>query len=220
MFHAFLKVYLSSSINRKPSLTEDENRLLGQLAVVALSTVPAGQHLSLRNFPRAKPIQITQVPRQYKQGQESHNKRLFKSRIKTGEAWLRHLPGDFNDELIAKMFVDIDDEEIVRKTLQNYHNDRLRLNAEDSASLKSYAGLSDNSYIKLIRGLLHITGLLILAPIKDVHRLRRVKKRGRLQQHVEKCGRHDPRDQKRRDHNISEDKGWRHYHTPQGMCIE
>ena len=176
MFHAFLKVYLSSSINRKPSLTEDENRLLGQLAVVALSTVPAGQHLSLRNFPRAKPIQITQVPRQYKQGQESHNKRLFKSRIKTGEASLRHLPGDFNDELIAKMFVDIDDEEIVRKTLQNYHNDRLRLNAEDSASLKSYAGLSDNSYIKLIRGLLHFTGLLILAPIKDVHRLRRVKK--------------------------------------------
>ena len=97
MFHAFLKVYLSSSINRKPSLTEDENRLLGQLAVVALSTVPAGQHLSLRNFPRAKPIQITQLPRQYKQGQETHNQKLFKRRIKDGEVWLRHLPGDFNE---------------------------------------------------------------------------------------------------------------------------
>ena len=89
---------------------------------------------------------------------------------------MRHLPGAFNDELIAKMFVDIDDEEIVRKTLRKYHNDRLRLNAEDAASLKSFAGLSDNAYIKFGRGLFYFTGLRVLAPINDVSRLRKRRK--------------------------------------------
>ena len=90
---------------------------------------------------------------------------------------MRHLPGGFNDELIARMFVDIDDEEIVRKTLRKYYNNRLRLNAEDSASLKSCAGLSDNAYVKLSRGLFYFTGLRVLAPIKAVRRLRKIKKR-------------------------------------------
>jgi len=74
------------------------------------------------------------------------------------------------------MFVDIDDEEIVRKTLRKYHNDRLRLNAEDAASLKSFAGLSDNAYIKFGRGLFYFTGLRVLAPINDVSRLRKRRK--------------------------------------------
>ena len=33
-----------------------------------------GEHLSLPNFPRTKPIQITQIPRQYKQDKEKDNK--------------------------------------------------------------------------------------------------------------------------------------------------
>ena len=74
------------------------------------------------------------------------------------------------------MFVDIEDEEIVRKTLRAYHNKRLRLNAEDSASLKSFAGISDNAYIKLSRGLFYFTGLRTLAPVKAVRCLRKIKK--------------------------------------------
>ena len=52
---------------------------------------------------------------------------------------MKHLSRAFNDKLTAKMFVEIDDKEIVRKTLRAYHNKRLRLNAEDLASLKSFA---------------------------------------------------------------------------------
>ena len=88
---------------------------------------------------------------------------------------MRHLPGAFNNDLIAKMFIEID-EEIARKTLQKYHNNRLRLNAEDSASLKSFAGLSDNAYVKLGRGLFYFTRLKLLAPIKEVRRLRKIKR--------------------------------------------
>ena len=72
---------------------------------------------------------------------------------------MKHPPGAFNDELIAKMFVDIDDEEIIRKTLGEYHNKRLRLNAEESASLKGFVELSDNADIKLSRGLFYLAGL-------------------------------------------------------------
>ena len=88
---------------------------------------------------------------------------------------MRHLSGAFNDKVIAKLFLEID-EETVRKTLRKYANNQLRLNAQDSASLKSFAVLSDNSYIKLIRGLFYFTGLQLLAPIKDVRGLRNIKK--------------------------------------------
>ena len=117
-----------------------------------------------------------QLPVQYKQGQETHNKNLFNRRIRNGEAWMGHLRGFFNDELIAKMFVKIADEELVRKTVRKCHNHRLRMNAEDAAALKSYAGLTDNAYVKINRGLFHLTGLRIIAPIQNVRRLRRIRK--------------------------------------------
>ena len=176
LIHALLNSYLSSTMKSKQNLTKDEESLFGQFAVIAFSKIPDGQHLSLLNVARAKPIQLVQLPRQYKQGKEKQNKNLFKRRIRTGKAWIKHLPGGFNDELIAKMFVDIEDEEIVRKTLRAYHNKRLRLNAEDSASLKSFVGISDNAYIKLIRGLFYFTGLRTLAPVKAVRCLRKIKK--------------------------------------------
>ena len=122
MLYSLLKFHLSSSIETKHKLTPDENRLFGQFAVVAFSDVPSGQHLSLPNFPRRRPINILQLPGQYKQGQESLNKNLNKRRIRNGKAWIGRLRGFFNDELIAKMFVKIADEELVRKTLRKYHN--------------------------------------------------------------------------------------------------
>ena len=122
----------------KQNSTKDEERPFGQFAVIAFSKIPDGQHLSLLHFARAKPIQFVQFPRQYKHGKDKQNKNLFKRRIRTGKAWIKHLPGGFNDKLIAKMFVDIEDEEIVRKTLRAYHNKQLRLNAEGSASLKAF----------------------------------------------------------------------------------
>ena len=75
---------------------------------------------------------------------------------------MRDLP-----ELIAKKFVEID-KEIVRKDYKKHQNNWLQLDAEDSASLKSFAELSDNPYIKLSRGLFYFTELKLLAPIRDV----------------------------------------------------
>ena len=42
LIHALLNSYLSSDIKRKQNLTKDEERLFGQLAVVAFSKVPDG----------------------------------------------------------------------------------------------------------------------------------------------------------------------------------
>ena len=98
-------------------MTEDKERVFGQFAVIAVSRIPDGQHPSLPNFAQAKPIQLVQPTRQYKQGKEKHNKNLFKRRIRIGKAWMKHIPRAFNDKLIAKTFVDIDDEETVKKTL-------------------------------------------------------------------------------------------------------
>ena len=176
MLDALLQSYLSSAFERKHKLKPDENRLFGQLAVVAFSKFPVGKPLSLLNFPRRRPFLISQLPVQYKQGQETHSKNLFKRRIRNGEAWMGHLRGFFNDELIAKMFLKIADEELVRKTVRKYHNHQLRLTAEDAAALKSYAGLTDNAYVKINRCLFHLRGLRILAPLQDVKRLRRRRK--------------------------------------------
>ena len=74
------------------------------------------------------------------------------------------------------MSVDINEKEIVRKTLRAYHNKRLRLNAEDSALLKSFARLSDNAYIKWSQGLFYFTRLRILASIKAVRCLLKITK--------------------------------------------
>ena len=87
--------------------------------------------------------------------------------IRTGSVWMNHLHGAFNGELIANMFIDID-KDIARNTLRKYQNNRLILNVEDSLSLKSFAGLSDNQYVKLTWGLFYFTGLKPLTPIRSI----------------------------------------------------
>ena len=67
LIHTLLNSYLSSDIKRKQDLTKDEERLFGQFSVIAFSKISDGQHLSLPNFARAKPIQLVQLPRQYSQ---------------------------------------------------------------------------------------------------------------------------------------------------------
>ena len=66
LIHTLLNSYLSSDTKRKQNLTKDEQRLFGQFAVIAFRKIPDGQHLSLANFARAKPIQLVQHPRHYK----------------------------------------------------------------------------------------------------------------------------------------------------------
>ena len=50
---------------------------------------------------------------------------------------MNHLPGVFNDELIATLLLDLDPETI-KETSRKVQNTQLRLNAEDLSSIKSF----------------------------------------------------------------------------------
>ena len=89
---SYLSTYGNGEIKNKEILTKSESRLLGQLAVVKFCNVTDGQPVSLQNFHRSKNIKLAKLPMQYKLGDEQHNERLFKSRIKTGRTWMGYLP--------------------------------------------------------------------------------------------------------------------------------
>ena len=55
-------------LNSREILTSSEERLLGQLAVIAFRNIDDAEHISLPNFPRSMPIKITCLPRQRKLG--------------------------------------------------------------------------------------------------------------------------------------------------------
>ena len=85
-------------------------------------------------------------PGEFKQGDEGKNKKLEKRRIENDRRWLSHLPGTFNDKVISRMFVEID-EVVATKTVKEYYSLKMRLQAENSACLKIYASLNDKVYI-------------------------------------------------------------------------
>ena len=126
--------------------------MLGQLAVLAFRTVPDGEAILVASFPRWKNISLAKFPLQYKVGDEAHNRLLFKRRMKTGKTWMGYLPGVFNDELISKMFLEIDPS-TAQTTIRKYQNARLRMSAAESFALKEFVGMSDMSYIKFNRAM-------------------------------------------------------------------
>ena len=165
---------VSPGLREKKELSGTEKRLLGQLAVVAFQGTDDADYITLPNFPHAMRIQLARMPRQRKKGDELHNTSLYAARIKVGKTWMRHLPGDFNDELIAALFLDID-EERASKVMQKYHNRHMRMNSHDSASLKSFVGLNDSQYVRFMRSTFYFAGLRILAPIREIYLLRSLK---------------------------------------------
>ena len=132
-------------------------RLLGQLAVVAFCNTE-NNYLTLPNFPHAKPVQMARLPAERKQGEVGQNNRLFKSRIENGRRWMDHLSGSFNDQLLAAMFLDID-QAVATKTVKEYYSTQLRLGTENLASLKSYASLNDKAYERFNRMLCYMLGV-------------------------------------------------------------
>ena len=164
-------------------------RMLGQLVVLAFRNVPDGEPVSLPNFPRWNDISIAKLPKQYKLGDEEHNNILFKRRIKTGKTWMGYLPGVFNDELISKMFLEIDPG-TAQRTIRKYQTNHLRLAADDPLSLKEFVGISDMSYTKFNRALFYFTGSYFLAPISHVREIRMAAKKV-LHKHVQQCGGHE-----------------------------
>ena len=129
-------------LSGRKSLTSSEERLLGQLSVIKFRDSKDAEPVSLLNFHKLMPITIARLPQQRKLGDEKHTKRLYSARIKTGEKWLDHLPGSFNDELISHLFLQIDDDR-AETAVKKYYNKNRRLSAHDSSSLKGFAGLSD-----------------------------------------------------------------------------
>ena len=116
-------------------MTKDEKRLLGQLAVVEFRDAPDGKSVSLLNFSLASRIGLVKLPHQKKLGQEEHNKKLHKRRIKTGRRWMNHLPVEFHSKLIETLFLELSPDTI-KKTSKTFQNAQLRLNAEDTSSIK------------------------------------------------------------------------------------
>ena len=90
-----------------------------------------------------------------------YNKKLFASRIKTGEKWMQHLPNAFHDELIAALFLEIDKNRAV-KVMQAYHNKHLRMRTEDSSAFKTFVGLNAAEYIRLSRVPFYYAGMQFL----------------------------------------------------------
>ena len=133
-----------------------------------------GKSVSLLNFHGANKISPVKLPQQNKLGQEEHNKKLYKRRVKTGRPWMNHLPDEFHSELIETLFLELDPDAI-KKTFKTFQNTKLRLNADDSSSIKSWAGMSNECYVKFNRFLFYLTGLRLLAPIKDIRALRKAK---------------------------------------------
>ena len=162
-------------LSGRDSLTSSEDRLLGKLSVVKFRKSSDAEPASLPNFERCMPISILPLPQQRKLGDEKHNKRLYSARIKTGKKWLDYLPGDFNDELISHLFLQIKDDDRVETAVRNYYNKNRRLSANHSSCLKGFAGLSDQQYIRFSRAFYYFTGMRILAPIKDIILLRKEK---------------------------------------------
>ena len=173
---SLLSTYSRADLSGKNKLTSSEERLLGQLAVIAFRNMPDGKIISLPNFPRAKNIQLARLPRQYKEADEVQNKKLYKSRITTGRKWMNHLPGVFNDKVLATIFLQIEPE-ILKKTFKQFQKTQLRLGADDSSSIKSFVGLSDKQYVKFNRVVSYFTGLRLVAPIKTVRNLRLTRKK-------------------------------------------
>ena len=163
--------------------------MLGQLAVLAFRTVPDGEAISVPSFPRWKNISLAKLPLQYKVGDEAHNRLLFKRRMKTGKTWMGYLPGVFNDELISKMFLEIDPS-TAQTTIRKYQNARLRMSAAESFTLKEFVGMSDMSYIKFNRAMffLVVPGSLLLSAMFERSNLMQKKI---LHKHGKSCGGHE-----------------------------
>ena len=79
-------------LNSREILPLSEERLLGQLAVIVFRNTNDAEHISLPNFPRSMPIQITRLPHQRKLGDEEQNRSLYSARITPGKTWLNCLP--------------------------------------------------------------------------------------------------------------------------------
>ena len=163
---------LTAALKGRSELDEHETRLLGQLAVIAFKTKTDVGSIGFLNFPSCQKIQLVCLPRQYKQGDELDNKRLFESRIETGKKLVSLLPESFHSELVAALFLEIDREKAC-EVLKMFHNKFLRLDDRDSASLKNFVGLNDAQYVRLMRSLYYFAGMRIFAPMNTLYQLRR-----------------------------------------------
>ena len=158
------------NLQDRKELTPSQERVLGQLAVIGFRN-SKNNYLSVANFPRNRQLQIAKLPGEYKQGDEGKNKRLYKRRIDTGRRWLEHLPGTFNDTVISRLFLEID-KVVATKTIKEYYSLNMRLQAENSACLKIYASLNDKVYERFERMLFYLLNIRVLAPIKEVRKLK------------------------------------------------
>ena len=117
---------------------------------------------------------IARMPCQYKQGDEVHNTNLYNARIRIGKIWMSHFPRTFLDDIIAALFLDIDKERAA-KILRTYHDEHMRMNSNESASLNAFVGMNDSQYVRLMRSLSYFSGMKRMCPINEIYLLREKK---------------------------------------------
>ena len=93
--------------------------------------------------------------------------------MKTERKWLGHLPGSFNDQLISRLYLDVNGERAIY-ILKTYCNTHLRMSTEDSSALMVFVGLSQRQHEQFNRAVFYYTGLRILALRNAGYRLRRL----------------------------------------------
>jgi hypothetical protein len=162
---------VSPRLKSKKELSNHKMRLLGMLAIVAFHSAKDGTLISVRNLSRAKPIRIALMPRQYKGGDVLRNSQLYIARIKTRKLWMGHLPRESYDDVVAALVDDMNKDK-AKHIIRKYQNKCLRLNPQDSVSLKAFVGMNNNQYVRLMRSLFYFAGMRILAPIKGMRVLR------------------------------------------------
>ena len=96
---------------------------------------------------------------------------LSRAQLKIGMKWMNHLPQHFHQELIGKPFLELNQVHTIGM-LQEHHNQYMRCNIKDSSALKSFVGLNDAQYVRLLQALFYFAGMRVLAPIKGIYRLR------------------------------------------------
>jgi hypothetical protein len=159
------------NLSNKKATSSAEQRLLGQLAVVAFCSSKYKDLFSLPTFSRSMSIHIARLLQLQNRGNGGQNQVLFRVRMQTDKCWLGHLLEAVHADLILAIFLDVD-KEGATKSMKRCQNSCLRLSLEDSASLKSYTGLNNKQYVRLNRMLFYLTGIRLLAPIKTIQSLK------------------------------------------------
>ena len=140
---------LVTGLKGRNSLRDNEQRILGMLATIAFWKADDATQMGFLQFPQCCKINLAVIPGMYKQSNMLEEASLSRAQLKIGMKWMNHLPQHFHQELIGKLFLELNQAHAIGM-LQEHHNRYMRCNIKDSSALKSFVGLNDAQYVCLL----------------------------------------------------------------------